>query len=300
MRRMKRILAALRRPRLLLAAGLAAGALLARPPAAQRLTSLYFAPHAGPANPPVDPAHPCEEIAFPARDGSRLEGWWFPATAPRTGVALFVHGNGWNLEKQWRHAARLAPGGFDVLIFDYRGFGDSEGRVSRRHAREDLLSALDVAKARASAASVPVVVVGQSMGAALVLETLGAPGSSPGIAALVADAPFSSWSEIGAFHLVGLPWLRTPARWGLASMISATGREPVDCVRGGCAAPLLVIGGSKDLVTPPHMARAIAEASGAELLMLDGAGHPGSRTPEEEDRVIASEIAFLRDAVATR
>ena len=294
---MKRIVDVFRRPRLLAVAGLVAVAALARPPAAQRLTALFFAPRPGPATPPVDPAHPCDEIAFAANDGSRLEGWWFRATAPdgsRRGVVLFVHGNGWNLERQWKHAARLTPDGFDVLAFDYRGFGDSEGRVTRRHAREDLLSALEVARQRARREGLPLFVVGQSMGAALALETLGAPGSAGGITAIVADSPFSSWSEIGAWHGVERPFLRPPARLALAALLGATGRDPIDAVRGGSGCPLLVIGGSEDDVTPPHMARAISEAAGCALLMLDGAGHPGSRTPEDEDRVHAREVEFLR------
>jgi len=295
---MNRIRRVLRRPRLLVALGALALVLIARPFAGHLLTRVFFAPHPGPASPPPE-APAAEEIVFAARDGSRLEGWWVGSSAPdgsTHGVILFAHGNGWNLEKQWHVAARLAPGGYDVLLFDYRGFGDSEGRVSRRHAREDVLSALAVARERATSRGVPLFAAGQSMGAALLLENVG---ELDGVTAVIADAPFSSWSEVAAWQVAKHRWSRVIVRGALASILSATGRDPLDAVKGS-RLPMLVIGGTKDVVTPPHMAREVAAAAGAELLMLDGAGHPGRRSDEVEARVADAELAFLRKATPGR
>lgn len=293
---MRQFLARLRRPRVAAALCIVVLALVARGPAAQRLTGLFFAPKPGPATPPAEAGMPVEQVTFPAKDGTPIEGWWFRSAAPggARAVVVFAHGNGWNLEKQWRFAARLAPRGFDVLAFDYRGFGDTPGKPSRAAAREDLLSALDEAKRRAQAAGIPVVAAGQSMGAALVVETLA---GRDDVAAIVADSPFSSWSEIASWHLVQRSWARAAVRAGLSTLLSATGTDPVDAAPR-ITVPLLVIGGENDEVTPPHMASAIATAAGARLMMLPGAGHPGRRADETEAAVTQAEAEFFDQAIA--
>ncbi len=287
-----------RRARRWLVAGLGLGLVvlvLARP-VGDRLTSLYFAPLAGPATPPDD-ALPCEQLVFGTSGGENLEGWWFPSRVESEaplGVVLFAHGNYGHLEKQWQGPARLASRGFHVLAFDYRGFGDSEGRVTRRHAREDLLAALAVARGRAAAEGLGVAVVGQSMGAALALEALTA---RTDIAALVVDCPFSSWSGIAALHLVARKPARAAVRWALRAMLVATGREPIDAA-GAMRVPLLVIAGTLDDVTPAEMARAIADRAGARLLLLEGEPHAGRRSSAAEQRVADAQGEFLRAALA--
>lgn len=255
---------------------------------------MFFAARQGTTTPP-QACPPVEQVTFPARDGEPIEGWWFRSTAPGPAhaVILFAHGNGWNLEKQWRFGARMAPRGFDVLAFDYRGFGESPGRPSRRAAREDVLSALEIAREHARAAGLPLVVAGQSMGAALAVETLA---SREDVLAVVADSPFSSWSEVGALHLVEGPRRRAVTALGLALLLSATGTDPVDAAPR-LRVPLLVIGGALDDVTPPHMAEAIANAAGGELMMLPDAGHPGQRAPDVETKVTDAEVEFLLRAI---
>lgn len=287
-----------RRRRVLVGALAVLAVALVAPAFGSRVTSLFFAPRAGPVNPPRDPALRCEETSFTVGGREKLEAWWFRATAPGApkAVVLVAHGNGWNLERQWKHVAMLPPRGFEVLLFDYRGFGDSEGRVTRANAREDVLAALDVAKSRAAELRVPVVVLGQSMGAALACEAMA---GRDDIAAVVLDSPFSSWSGIAADAVARGRVTHAIAHAGLWWTLGATGRDPVDAVRD-MKVPLLIVAGGADDVTPPRMARALADASHAELLLLPDAPHVGRRSPEDEARVVDAEVAFFEKAVAGR
>ena len=128
-------------------------------------TSLFFAPIREHEGSPRDHGVEVKAGTLAARDGSPLDTWWFPARTEggRRPVAVVVHahGNGSNLSGHWPLSAGLTERGFHVLAFDYRGFGRSPGKASRRRAVEDLQSVLDHATARAAEQQLPVVVLGQ-------------------------------------------------------------------------------------------------------------------------------------------
>jgi fermentation-respiration switch protein FrsA (DUF1100 family) len=70
------------------------------------------------------------DIRFTAADGVSLHGWFLPATAPRQGSVLFLHGNAQNISTHIASVAWLPGAGFDVFLFDYRGYGRSAGEPS--------------------------------------------------------------------------------------------------------------------------------------------------------------------------
>lgn len=72
---------------------------------------------------------PSEEW-FTARDGVRLHAWLFRAPDPEAPVLIWFHGNAGNLTDRAEMAVELAKRGVSVFVFDYRGFGRSEGRTS--------------------------------------------------------------------------------------------------------------------------------------------------------------------------
>src|SRR5262245_11732336 len=86
------------------------------------------------ATPPV----PYEDLTI-----GRLRGWWVPATAPAIGQVLFFHGNAGNIGDRVPHYALLSAAGFDVLAFDYSGYGRSGGRPSERATYADARAAHD-------------------------------------------------------------------------------------------------------------------------------------------------------------
>src|SRR5437667_12144283 len=74
---------------------------------------------------------PYEDVHFETSDGVELNGWFFPADADSSRkhfVYLLCHGNSGNISHRLGHCAALLETGVSVFIFDYRGYGRSQGR----------------------------------------------------------------------------------------------------------------------------------------------------------------------------
>jgi len=93
---------------------------------------------------PADHGLPFEEVAFQARDGVPLRGWFIPAPQAR-GTVVFCHGHAGSMDPDVQYAPWFHQAGLNVLMFDFRGHGRSDGeRVSMGALeRQDLLGAMD-------------------------------------------------------------------------------------------------------------------------------------------------------------
>jgi uncharacterized protein len=157
-----------------------------------------------------------------------------PATAPTIGHVLFCHGNGGNVSDRSPHASLLAAAGFDVLLFDYRGYGRNRGRpgedatyADARAAHAALLAADGVDPAR-------VLYLGESLGAAVALEL--ALAHPP--AGLILQSPFLSIRDIARVHYRWIPRTFVPDAYPSLDRIPRL------------RAPLLVIHGARDAIVP--------------------------------------------------
>ncbi len=129
---------------------------------------------------PADLGAPFEEIQFTTPDGLILEGWFIPAQDARA-VAIYCHGYGENRGQSLTILRALRKMGLDVLAFDFRGHGTSEGHTVTFGYREvnDLKAAL--AQARQLAPGKPVFIIGVSYGAAATLHALPELGDIQGV-----------------------------------------------------------------------------------------------------------------------
>lgn len=125
-----------------------------------------------------------------SRDGTKLAAWILKSTDARKnhpeivrvadlkptetrGVALQFHGNAENMSSHYRFQLWLLFEGWDVLTFDYRGYGDSKGTYKDLGGvRDDGVAALMWANAYAQERNLPLVVFGQSLGASILLSAL--------------------------------------------------------------------------------------------------------------------------------
>jgi uncharacterized protein len=131
---------------------------------------------------------PFEEVSFRTEDGLLLRGWWLPATeAEKTVIALHGH-------RGARHhcvgiGAALWRRGANVLLFDHRGRGTSEGNLVSLGYFEtlDALAAIEYSLSRAT--RLPLGLIGYSMGAAVAIM---AAARDERVGAIVADSPFAS------------------------------------------------------------------------------------------------------------
>ncbi|HEV7501217.1 MAG TPA: alpha/beta hydrolase, partial [Vicinamibacteria bacterium] len=92
---------------------------------------------------PADVGLAFTEMTIPTKDGERLHGWWIPTRASAArGHVLFFHGNAGNVSHRLEHALALTAAGLDVLLVDYRGYGQSTGRPSEEGLSRDARASL--------------------------------------------------------------------------------------------------------------------------------------------------------------
>lgn len=186
-----------------------------------------------------------EQVSFAAPDGPRLHGWWLAAVGEARGTVVYCHGNAANLTLHARYVAWLPTRGFDVLVFDYRGYGRSEGSVTRAGTVADAVAAIDFALARDPDR---VVVFGHSLGGAVGLRAAAA---RPAVRGVVAESTFSNYREVAA---ATAPWLS----WFVPLVISA-GFDPDEVLSELPPAPLLVIHGERDHIVPVELGERLYE-----------------------------------------
>ncbi len=130
-----------------------------------------------------------ENVEFAARDGIRLRGWFIPAKSAGAarGTVIFCHGHAGSMDPDIQYVPWFHQAGYNVLMFDFRGHGRSDGQQVSMGALErlDLLGAVDYLRGRGIER---VGVLGFSMGGVVAMST--AP-HSEAIAAVVSDGGFA-------------------------------------------------------------------------------------------------------------
>src|SRR6185369_7133537 len=102
------------------------------------LNGLLYFPSRGFHAKPADAGLDHEDMDFQAEDGVRLHGWWIRSNhGPGAAHVLLAHGNAGNIGDRVLHAKLLADAGLDVFLFDYRGYGKSEGRPDEEGTYRD-------------------------------------------------------------------------------------------------------------------------------------------------------------------
>jgi fermentation-respiration switch protein FrsA (DUF1100 family) len=213
------------------------------------------------------------EVDFLTADGIRLHGWFLPAEPPRVGSILFAHGNAENISTHIGSVAWLPAAGFDVLLFDYRGYGRSEGAPSLAGLQLDFEAALRLLLEAPEFGTDRVVVFGQSLGAALAITALADSPNRDRVQGLVVEGAFTSYRDLAREKLGGF-WLTWPLQWPLGFTIDDRYR-PIEAIARLAPMPVLLIHGEDDRVVPAHHARDLFAAAGEpkDLWLVPETGH---------------------------
>jgi pimeloyl-ACP methyl ester carboxylesterase len=251
-----------------------------------------------------------EEVRFES-GGKVLHGWWIPGDAQASALVgagtvgvgmagdslIYFHGNGGSIGANAAHACRLSRVGFGVLIFDYRGYGKSEGgppTVNRVY--EDAEQAWQYLLRREAATSPAkddhgpgqggraqnetsnetgneaakeagnhrgrTVIYGHSLGGAVAIELAK---RHPEAGALIVESTFTSIREMAKQS----PMFRPFPTWLVVNQMDSL--KSIAQVR----MPVLLIHGTADGVVPAQMAEKLyAAAPGRkQILLVTGAGH---------------------------
>ena len=145
-----------------------------------------------------------EDVYFFSSDGIKLNGWYIPAKEARATV-LFCHGNAGNISHRIDVIYMFCKLGLDVFIFDYRGYGRSQGRPTEEGLYLDAQAAYKYLIKRRNLNEGSIVVYGKSIGANVAVELC----SKVKTAALISESAFTSALEMGKklFPFLPLKWL---------------------------------------------------------------------------------------------
>lgn len=183
-----------------------------------------------------------ESVMFKSTNGNILNGWFLtPKNVKPKITILHLHGNAGNLFSQYNAISPLVEKGMQVFMFDYSGFGYSEGNQNKENILIDANSALDYLKTREEIKNTKLVIYGQSIGGHLAVVL--AKERETEIDALVIEGAFSSYNDIGNHYI--------PLLGGLIIEKSYKAKNII----GQFKKPVLIIHSNEDKVIPIKMGR---------------------------------------------
>lgn len=213
----------------------------------------------------------CEDVTFAGVEVA-LRGWTCRTTATeRRGTIVYLHGVADNRASSRGAIDRFVPRGFDVIAFDSRAHGDSEGNACTYGywERRDLARVVDTLP------SGPVILFGTSLGAAVALQHAA---TDPRVSAIVAAETFSDLRTVATERAPF--FFSSSAIAGAFEIAEERARFVVDEVSPVAAArgikvPVLLIHGEDDTETPPDHSRRVHDAlpGSKRLVIVPGVGH---------------------------
>jgi hypothetical protein len=202
---------------------------------------------------------PFDEVYLVTQDGVRLHGWFVPGESDLTW--LWCHGNAGNISHRLENLALLHNElGVSIFLFDYRGYGRSEGKPSEKGTYLDAEAALAYLHSREDVREDRIVYFGRSLGAAVAVDLV----VRHPPAALILESPFPSVPYMARRLYPFLPvWPLLRTRYDSLSRI------------GQIDVPLLVLHGDKDDIVPMEAGQKLFDAAGGDktFYTIRGAGH---------------------------
>ncbi len=202
-----------------------------------------------------------EEVMLHTADGIKLHGWWVPARQAR-GAVLLMHGNAGNISHRIGYLTMFSRLGYSVLVFDYRGYGKSDGHPDEEGTYRDAEAAWQHVTAARNVPARDIVMVGESLGGGI--ATWLALKHPP--RALVLASTFTSVPDLGAQIY---PWL--PVHWLARIRYENLARI------GQIDAPVMIAHSRDDDIIPFAHGEALFAAAREprQMLVLAGAHNEG-------------------------
>ena len=202
-----------------------------------------------------------EDVWITTEDGVRLNGW-FAATPVARATVLFFHGNGGNISHRLERIGIFRQLGLNVLLFDYRGYGRSDGAPSEQGTYRDARAAWRYLTETRGLSPSTIILYGESLGGAVATHLAAAQAPR----AVVVESSFSSMVDLGAEVY---PWL--PVRW-ISRYVYPSARNLAHI-----HAPVLIIHSRDDEIIPFRHGQALFAAAHEpkEFLEIRGGHNEG-------------------------
>ena len=217
---------------------------------------------------PAQVGLPYEDVNFNAGDGVNLHGWFLPAFGKANATVVFMHGNADDIGSHLLSIAWMPPAGYNVFMFDYRGYGASAGTPSFDGVFDDIESAFATVLRRVDIDPDRIIVYGQSQGGAMAIYAVTRSAYRHHVRALVIDSAFASYRRVAKDNVPR--FLRKPldrAGW------IPENYSPEKAVAAVSPIPLLIVHGRADRVVPvSHASTLYAAAERPKALWIHPSG----------------------------
>ena len=200
-----------------------------------------------------------EDVHFTASDGVRLHGWYIPSAGAKA-TLLWFHGNAGNITHRLGNIEMLKPLNLNIFIFDYRGYGKSEGVPDEKGIYSDSQAAYDWLVKDKNILPGEIILFGRSLGGICAIEMA----STNPAAGIILESVFPS-----ARRMAEKIFPILPLGWAIKSRFDAISK-----VRS-LELPKLFIHGTQDEIVPYKLGRELFSAAADPKIFYDiqGAGH---------------------------
>ena len=220
-----------------------------------------------------------EDVWIDTEDGERLHSWFIPCRDAR-GTVLFFHGNAGNISHRLESVHIFNRLGLNVLIVDYRGYGQSSGAVNEEGTYRDALASWNYLVGQRGIPADRMVVFGRSLGAAVGAWLASQAAVEP--AGVIIESSFSSGLDMGRRLYPILP-VRLITRIDY----------PVKNYVTRISSPLLVVHSRDDEIIPFDMGQAIFEAANEPKTFFEMGGDHNAGFWISRERYVPALDAFL-------
>jgi len=202
-----------------------------------------------------------EDIYFQSADGTGLHGWVLTpkGNVDIKGTILHLHGNAQNISTHSGFVLWIVGEGYRVVVFDYRGYGKSEGSPDLKGVHQDASGAIEKTFAVPGVAEEGLIVFGQSLGGAIAICTLADSPYKPKIKALILESVFSDYRAI-VREKASLFFLSWPFQYPIALSYNNS-YSPLKWIKNVSPVPILILHGTEDPVVPYHHGVALYKAA---------------------------------------
>ncbi len=220
-----------------------------------------------------------EDIYFKTPDGLKLHGWLLKQKGAQS-TFLYLHGNAGNIGDRLEKVSLLMQSGVNVFLFDYRGYGLSQGRPSEAGLYADTLAAYDYLKSRSDIDPRRLMAYGASLGGVCAIDLA----TKRKLSAIVIDSSFPSAADMSKVFYPYLPTFFLSIKMDSISKVSSI------------TIPKLFFHSPEDDVVPYALGKKLFAASGEPKTFVSTSGR------HNDGHIVSREVWLkaLRDFLQRR
>lgn len=217
-----------------------------------------------------------EDVYLTAEDGVKLHGWFIPhESAAHT--LLFFHGNAGNIGHRLDKISMLHNIGINIFIFDYRGYGKSQGRPSEKGVYFDAYAAYKYLVNTRHVYPEQIILYGESLGTAVAIHLA----KDVRVGALILEGAFSSGKDLGGVIYPFIPKIFLPDKFDSVTKIKEI------------SAPKLFLHSTDDEIVPIALAKKLFMCAPENKYLIELSGGHNSAFIDSQDRYISGIAAFI-------